>query len=195
MLIVKLIKTFKDSERIYFLTEFVLGKDLFNILSDLGILKESDARFYIAAIILILEYLHEREIVHRDIKPENIMIDVDGYPKLIDFGTAKIVQGRAYSRLGTPYYMAPEVILGEGYNQQIDYWSLGVMLYEFLCGNCPFGVDEEDAYSIYKKVLEHRLEYPSWVNPNISAKPLIEQLLSVNPAIRTGGSVDNLKHN
>jgi cGMP-dependent protein kinase len=102
------------------------------------------------------------------------MIDDEGYPKLIDFGTAKIVQGRTYSRLGTPYYMAPEIILGEGYGITVDYWSLGIMLYEFLFGNCPFGEDEDDAYSIYKKVLEHEIDYPQRLSGDIKAIPLIE---------------------
>lgn len=72
-------------------------------------------------MILVLEYLHDRDIIHRDIKPENVIIDEEGYPKLIDFGTAKVINGRTYSRIGTPYYMAPEVILGEGYGIMADY--------------------------------------------------------------------------
>jgi cGMP-dependent protein kinase len=121
------------------------------------------------------------------------MVDDDGYPKLIDFGIAKIVQGRTYTVVGTPHYMAPEVIIGKGYGLQADFWSIGVILYEFVCGGVPFGEEEEDPYVIYEKVIERKLVYPSFVDPRMPCKPMIEQLLSKNPAMRTGGSVNNLK--
>jgi cGMP-dependent protein kinase len=191
--ILKLVKTFKDQRRIYFLMEFVRGLDLFDVLRQLGLVTDADSRFYIASLIVILEHLHEREIIYRDLKPENVMVDEEGYPKLIDFGTAKIVQGRTYTIVGTPQYMAPEVILGKGYGVSADFWSIGVMLFEFLCGGVPFGEEEEDPYIIYEKVLEHKLVYPSWVDKKLPAKPMIEQLLSKNPAMRTGGSIENLK--
>mmetsp|Transcript_26521 Transcript_26521/g.26166 ORF Transcript_26521/g.26166 Transcript_26521/m.26166 type:complete len:566 (+) Transcript_26521:186-1883(+) len=120
-MIVKLVKTFKDNKRIYFLMEYVRGIDLFDVLRQLGLLKEDDARFYTACLVVILEYLHKREIIYRDLKPENIMIDEEGYPKLIDFGIAKIVNGRTYTTVGTPHYMAPEVIMGNGYNSAVDW--------------------------------------------------------------------------
>lgn len=119
-MIVKLVKTFKDDERVYFLMEYVRGNDLFDVLRILDLVKDTDSKFYAACLVLILEYLHEREIAYRDLKPENIMIDEDGYPKLIDFGTAKIISGRTYTVLGTPHYMAPEIILGKGYNSLVD---------------------------------------------------------------------------
>jgi len=120
-LILKLVATFKDSARIYFLTEFVRGMDLFDVLRQLNLVTDKDAKFYVACLIIILEYLHERDIIYRDLKPENVMIDEDGYPKLIDFGTAKIVHGRTYTIVGTPHYMAPEVIVGKGYSVAVDY--------------------------------------------------------------------------
>ena len=99
-------------------------------------------------------------MIHRDLKPENIMITPNGYPKLIDFGSAKIVTDRTYTILGTPHYMAPEVILGQSYDSSVDMWSLGIMLYEFLCGGVPFGENVEDAYKVYELVLTGKLEYP-----------------------------------
>jgi cGMP-dependent protein kinase len=83
-------------------------------------------------MLLALEHLAERRIVHRDLKPENTMVDEDGYPKIIDFGTAKLVKSRTYTIIGTPHYMAPEILTGRGYNTSVDVWSLGAMLYEFL---------------------------------------------------------------
>jgi cGMP-dependent protein kinase len=141
----------------------------------------------------MFEHLHERDIIYRDLKPENVMIDEEGYPKLIDFGIAKIVQGRTYTVVGTPHYMAPEVIVGKGYSLAADYWSIGIMIYEFACGGVPFGEEEEDPYIIYEKVIERKLVYPSFVDIRMPSKPVIEQLLSKNPAMRTGGSINNLK--
>jgi cGMP-dependent protein kinase 1 len=191
--ILKLVKSFKDTKRIYFLTEFVRGSDLFDVLRELSIVSERDAKFYVGCLILILEYVHERDIVYRDLKPENVMIDEEGYPKLIDFGISKILNGRTYTIVGTPHYMAPEVITGKGYSLTADYWSLGIMLYEFVCCSVPFGEDEEDPYAIYEKVLERRLIYPNFVDAKMPCKPLIEQLLSKNPVLRNGGSADTLK--
>ena len=191
--ILKLIKSFKDSKRIYLLTEYVRGSDMFDVLRELNVLTDRDAKFYTGCLILILEYAHDRDILYRDLKPENVIVDEDGYPKLIDFGISKILNGRTYTIVGTPHYMAPEVVTGKGYGLLADYWSLGIMLYEFLCCTVPFGDDEEDPYMIYEKVLERRLVYPSFVDPKMKAKPVIEQLLSKNPVLRNGGSVENLK--
>jgi len=125
-------------------------------------------------LIEILSHLHERDIIYRDLKPENIMIDEEGYPKLIDFGTAKIVHGRTYTIVGTPHYMAPEIITVKGYGVTADYWSLGIMLYEFLCGGLPFGDEDEDPYVIYEKVLNGQLKFPAWVENPLPARPMIE---------------------
>ena len=119
--ILKLVKTFKDAKRLYFLTEYVRGLDLFDVIRSLSVINDRDAKFYTACLILILEYVHERDIVYRDLKPENVIIDDDGYPKLIDFGISKILNGRTYTIVGTPHYMAPEVITGKGYSFFADY--------------------------------------------------------------------------
>jgi cGMP-dependent protein kinase len=195
MMIMKLVKTFKDSKRVYFLVEFIRGMDLFDVLRELNLLKECDARFYTGCISLILEHLHERNIIFRDLKPENVVIDAEGYPKLIDFGTAKFVNGRTYTIVGTPHYMAPEVITGHGYGLSADFWSLGVMVFEFLFGNVPFGEDESNPYTIYEKVQERRLVFPKWVDNKNKVKEFINQLLSKNPAVRTAGSIENFKAN
>ena len=111
----------------------------------------------------MFEYLHARDIIYRDLKPENVMIDEQGYPRLIDFGTAKILEGRTYTIVGTPHYMAPEIITGKGYDYNADYWSLGVVLFEFMCGGVPFGEEEEDPYNIYEAILSAPLRYPNYV--------------------------------
>ena len=118
--IVKLVKTLKESQRLYFVLEYVRGNGLFETLKILDLLKNEGYKFYVGSLLLILEHLHERNIVYRNLKPENIMIDEEGYLKLIDFGTAKIVDGKSFTMVGTPHYMAPEVILGKGYSFPAD---------------------------------------------------------------------------
>ena len=118
--IVKLVKTFKDDTKIYFLQEFVNGICLYEALQTLNLLDSISVRFYTANLLLILDHLHEHFIVYRDLKPENLMVDEDGYLKLLDFGTAKIINRRTYTIVGTPQYIAPEVILGKGYGVSAD---------------------------------------------------------------------------
>jgi cGMP-dependent protein kinase len=193
MFILKCIRTFKDPHRIYFLTEYVRGVDLFDALRHLGLLSDEAAKFYTAELVLILSHLHERRIAYRDLKPENILVDSQGYMKLVDFGTAKIVSGRTYTTLGTPHYIAPEVILGKGYDYYVDYWSLGVMLYEFVSGVLPFGNDLRDPYEVYEAVLKMKLQYPKHLSCPFSSQPMIEQLLSKLPTSRLGNSIHGLK--
>lgn len=112
-------------------------------------------------MLLALEYLNLRNIIYRDLKPENIMVDTQGVMKLIDLGTAKILDTkrsmlgyRTFTIIGTPHYMAPEVISGKGYTMLVDLWSVGVCLYEFMCGKVPFGDDFDDPYKIYEEILK-----------------------------------------
>ena len=151
--IVKLVKTLKDDKYIYYLMDYLKGKELFYVIRDIGILSKSQAQFYIGSIMLAIQYLHERKIIFRDIKPENIIVLENGYIKLIDFGTAKEIKDNAKTIIGTPQYMAPEVILGDLYSFEIDYWSIGICLYEFCCGVLPFGENEEDPTKIYVSIL------------------------------------------
>lgn len=111
-------------------------------------------------MILILEYFNDNQIVCRDIKPENFMIDSKGYMKLINMSTAKFIRSennqisKTFTIIGTPHYMSPDIILGKGYNNLIDLWSLGVCLYEFLCGVLPFGDSAEGPYDIYEEIMQ-----------------------------------------
>ena len=142
--IVKLVKTLKDDRYIYFLMEYIRGKEVFDVIRLIGLLNNSQTRFYACSIMLALDYLHERKFIYRDIKPENILVTdtvriffIKGYIKLIDFGTAKQIIDRTSTIIGTPHYMAPEVVLGEGYTISIDFWSTGNLLFikQFVCMN------------------------------------------------------------
>ena len=182
--VMKLIKTFKDYRYLYFLMEYIKGAMLFDVLHEHGRFTIDEATFYAAIVVEALEYLHERDIMHRDLKPENIMVTENGYLKLIDFGSAKVIHGRTYTRVGTPCYMAPEMILGKGYETSADLWSLGIMLYEFVCGRVPFGEEEEDPYIVSKLVVEEELVFPEFFRDNSDCKTLITMLLQKNPAAR-----------
>jgi len=118
---INLVKTMKDANRIYFLLEYIQGQDFYSVLKHLKKLSSSTTKFYTCCFLIMLEYLHENKIIYRDLNPDNIIIDEKGYPKLVDFGSSAILYGRTYTVIGTPHYMAPEVILGKGYNQSCDF--------------------------------------------------------------------------
>ena len=151
--IVKLVKTMKDNKYIYFLMDYIKGKELFDVIRDIGLLNKFQTQFYGASIMLAIQYLHERKFIYRDIKPENIMVLGNGYIKLIDFGTAKSITDKTKTIIGTPHYMAPEVILGEGYSFKVDFWSVAICMYEFICGGVPFGENHEEAMDVYLSII------------------------------------------
>eukprot|EP00331_Platyophrya_macrostoma_P032380 CAMPEP_0176454038 /NCGR_PEP_ID=MMETSP0127-20121128/29668_1 /TAXON_ID=938130 /ORGANISM="Platyophrya macrostoma, Strain WH" /LENGTH=350 /DNA_ID=CAMNT_0017843157 /DNA_START=52 /DNA_END=1104 /DNA_ORIENTATION=- len=197
--IVSLIRTFKDEHSVYFLEEYIKGMELFDVIRDIGLLTSEESQFYAGSMILAIEYMHNQDIVYRDMKPENVMIDSNGYPKLIDMGTCKELKrsesgfpGRTFTIIGTPLYMAPEIIAGKGYTINVDLWSIGVCLYEFLCGMVPFGEDAEDPYEIHEEIMNMPLKYPSFLK-DVKAKKLMDQLLSKVAEVRLGGSFASLK--
>ncbi|CAD8211860.1 unnamed protein product [Paramecium pentaurelia] len=195
--IIKFYRTFQDDYDLFLLQEFVNGKELYDVIRDIGLLSSYDSQLYIASMILIVEYFYKQKIIHRDIKPENFMVDSRGYLKLIDVGIAKPFStkndlNRTFTIIGTPYYMAPEVICGKGYNNLVDLWSIGICLFEFLCGYVPFGEDAEDPYEIYEQIIKNDIIYPQFFKDR-KAKKLIEQLLSKIPEVRLGNSFANLK--
>lgn len=132
-LLVNFTKSFKDNHYIYFLMEYIKGFELFDVIREIGILTKEIAIFYIASLVLAVEYLHMKNIIYRDLKPENVMVDNEGYIRLIDMGTAKqLTQDkgfRTFTIIGTPHYMAPEVMQGKGYTFSVDLWSIGIILY------------------------------------------------------------------
>ena len=180
-LIMKLIKTLSDDERIYFLLEYIPGMTLYQVIADFRPISQSQIIFYISNIILMLKHLHSRNIVHRDLKPENLMVDARGYLKLIDFDAAVIVEERCYTIAGTPHYMAPEMIRGEGYSLPVDYWSLGVIFYELVYDYLPFGENFEDPFEIYHAILTENVKYRSKFS---SYQKIIGSLLEPNPGLR-----------
>lgn len=135
--IVSLKGAFQDAEHLYLLQELVLGGELFTVLDKFGRLPLELARFYAASLTLVLAYMHANNFVYRDLKPENVLIDTQGYVKLCDFGFTKRVADRTWTMCGTPEYMPPEVITGQGANAAADWWMLGILMYEMLVGARP----------------------------------------------------------
>ena len=183
--IVKLVKSLKDENNIYFLLEYVKGKELFEVIRDIGYLSKEQTNFYIASIMTAINYLHERKIIYRDIKPENIMVIKNGYLKLIDFGTAKEIEDRTKTIIGTPHYMAPEVILGREYSFPVDFWSISICMYEFYCGEVPFGEREEDPMEIYFAIINNELDFnEKYIKIDKEFKHIMKKMLDKNPSYR-----------
>lgn len=135
--IVNSIAQFEDDDSFYFLFEKAEGGELFSLLTKTKGFSFSTGQFYISEILLALRYLHINDIIYRDLKPENVLLDGNGHAKLIDFGFAKIIENnRTYTLCGTPEYIAPELLCnkGKGYDKGVDWWALGVFIYELYVG-------------------------------------------------------------
>jgi len=158
--LVSLVFCFQTPERIYFVMPFMRGGELFQHLKKYRIFEEDKVRFFAAQIALALEHLHSFGIVYRDLKPENVLMDEDGYLKLADFGMAKhLKEGeKTMSFCGTPEYLAPEVITGEGHNRIVDWWSFGILIYEMLFGLPPFYNENVDR--MYELIKLAELRFP-----------------------------------
>ena len=195
--LVGMIFCFQTEERIYFVMPFIRGGELFQHLRVSKFFPEDKVKFYAASIGLGLDYLHSKGIIYRDIKPENILIGEDGYLKLIDFGMAKILKNdeKATSFCGTPEYLAPEVITGEGHNKSADWWSFGILIFEMLCGIPPFY--SENTEKMYDLITHAELKFPKRIPLSDDSKDLIKQLLIKNQNNRLGaknGFEDIQKH-
>jgi serine/threonine protein kinase len=117
--------------------DYINGGELYNLMKNRIILKEKEAKFYIAQVVHAFEFLHSMNIIYRDLKPENILLDEKGYIKLTDFGLAKddiYAENNANTLCGTSDYLAPEIIKGENYGKSVDIWCIGILLYEMLYG-------------------------------------------------------------
>ena len=185
----------QDDKTIYFLLEVLLGGELFKFLRAETHFPESWSRFYSASVLLAFCQIHARKIAYRDLKPENLVMDENGYLKIVDFGLAKKVEsGKTWTLCGTPDYLAPEVILNEGHDWAVDYWALGILIYEMTAGAPPFYAD--DPMEVYEKILSGHVSFPSHFSRGIS--DLIKKLLKTYQSKRLGrtkgGTAAVMKH-
>jgi len=184
--LVGMVFCFQTEERVYFILPFVRGGELFQLLRKNKYFPEESVKFYAAIIGLALEYLHKSGIVYRDIKPENILLDEDGYLKLIDFGMAKILRDgeETNSFCGTAEYLAPEIITGEGHNMMADWWSYGTLIYEMLFGIPPFF--SQNVEKMYEFITKSELKFPKKFKVSDDVKDFLTKLLTKNQKERFG---------
>lgn len=174
--------TYKDSQRVYFLLEACLGGELFTILRRQRTFKEPTARFYTACVVEAFHCMHSHNIIYRDLKPENLVLDRSGFAKVTDFGFAKVVTGRTFTLCGTPDYLAPELVSGQGHGRAADWWTLGILTYEMLASIPPFYSD--NPIKTYRKIVKGKPKLPSSFSNN--AKRFVSSLLKMRPVKRLG---------
>ena len=189
--IVNIKSAFQDETKLYIVSEFLQGGDLFFHLHEkrYTVFPEIKARFYIMELVIALDFLHQNNMIYRDLKPENILLDSQGHVKLTDFGLSKIFENeddKAYTVCGTPQYLAPEILLRKGYDKAVDWWSLGCVLYEMLYGRLPFKLKKGQKISlnIYKEEIFFDNKFSE------DAQDLIKKLLIFDPKARLGSGVD-----
>ena len=178
-----------DDKYVYLAFEFLQGGDLFNLLKLENKLSLDKAQFYAGQIVFVIDYLHSKNIVYRALKPENILINKNGYIKIIDFRLSKEIKDRTYTMCGTPGYLAPEIILNKGYGLSVDWWAFGVLLYEMICGVDPF-VDD-DTMKIYENILQRKIQFTSDFDD--SSRSLIKHLLEPELSKRYGNLKNGVK--
>ena len=189
--------SFQDSAHLYLVMDFMPGGDLFQLLvngTEKGTFAPPAAVFYASEVLLALEYLHGRGYVYRDLKPENILIDGDGHLKLADLGFCKPLRPgeRTYTTCGTSDYMAPEVMLSEGYDRSADYWAFGVLVFEMLAGYAPFQAKSDSQR--HRRILTADLRFKDGFQ--LRAKDLVSKLCVVDTSRRLGmlsGGVEDIK--
>lgn len=183
--IAKLYIALQDPSYIYFVLELLQGGELFTHLRNRGKLSEQAARFYAATVVYAFSTLHAKKIAYRDLKPENLVMNDKGYVKLVDFGLAKqLLSGKTWTLCGTPDYLAPEIILNEGHDLAVDYWALGVLIFEMVVGAPPFYA--EDPMEVYEKILSGNPAMPTFFTRNLS--DLIKKLLRSQQGKRLGNT-------
>lgn len=184
--------SFRDGERLCFVMEYAGGGELFYHLSQERKFTEEKTRFYGAEIVSALGYLHDHEIIYRDLKLENLLLGRDGHIKIADFGLCKDnirFTDTTRTFCGTPEYLSPEVIEDNQYGRAVDWWSMGVLLYEMMCGSLPFNNRTTDL--LFREILLKPVSFPATLSE--SAKQFLNGLLIKDPGKRLGGGPDDAR--
>jgi len=180
--LVNLRGTYKDKYRLYLLLDVCLGGELFTILRRRRYFNEDTSRFYAACVVQAFAYMHSKKIIYRDLKPENLVLDNNGFLKVTDFGFAKVVEDKTQTLCGTPDYLAPEIVTGQGHGKAVDWWTLGILIYEMLASFPPFF--DEEPIETYRRIIKCRIKFPRYFS--IEAKELIKAFLRSKPVRRLG---------
>jgi len=192
---------FQTETRLYFVMPFINGGELYKVFQEERRFSEEVVRFYAIQIVLGVGELHKQGIMHRDLKLENILVDESGFLKLIDYGLAKIISGEelAMSYCGTPEYLAPEMVSGEGHDFTVDWWALGVLIYEMLIGVTPFF--NKNRQLLQSKIKHARVVFPDRKQFRIDYSDelvsMVSSLLKKDRKHRlgsNGGAEEILKH-
>ncbi|XP_059406629.1 serine/threonine-protein kinase N2-like isoform X1 [Carassius carassius] len=182
--LVNLYGCFQTSDHVCFVMEYSPGGDLMTHIHN-NVFSEQQARFYSACVLLGLEFLHQNRIVYRDLKLDNLLMDSDGFVRIADFGLCKEGMGhgdRTSTFCGTPEFLAPEVLTDSTYTRAVDWWGLGVLIYEMLVGESPFPGDDEE--EVFDSIVNDEVRYPRFLSPE--SVSIIQKLLQKNPGKRLG---------
>ncbi|VDN59237.1 unnamed protein product [Dracunculus medinensis] len=192
--IVKLYKSSIDKANLNMVFEYIPGGELFSYLRNVRRFSNSITRFYCSEIVLALEYLHSLNIAYRDLKPENLMLDHNGHIKMTDFGFAKVITERTWTMCGTVEYLAPEVFTHQGHGKAVDWWSLGILIYEMMVGVPPF--QGRNVNEIFDNIRSGKLRFTRTFD--FLAKDLVKKLLHTDQHQRLGnlknGAKDVMNH-
>jgi len=187
--IIALHEMVEAGNKLYFVMELVTGGELFDRIVEKGSYSEEDAKILVRKIVSAIDYLHKQNIAHRDLKPENLLVksvEDDTEVKIADFGLSKIIDKdkMMQTACGTPGYVAPEVLNAEGYDKEVDMWSVGVITYILLCGFPPFY--SESVPEVFEQIMKAEYDYPEeyWDEISAEAKDFIDHLLVVDVSKR-----------
>lgn len=180
--IVKYKNLIETDANIFLVMDYVKGGELFYYMKKYGRFPTEAVRFFTCEVIMALKFLHGKNIIYRDLKPENILVNSNGHTKLADFGFASRMNESMFLLCGTPEYMAPEKLLGNGDTKETDYWSLGCLIYEMVCGAPPYYNANTD--EIYKGILTDPVVFPPEIDGSI--QDLMKKLLNKEREKRLG---------
>merc|ERR550539_1365698 len=180
--LVNLRATYKDMYRVYFLLDVCLGGELFTILRRRRYFNEATSKFYAGCVVEAFDYMHGKGVPYRDLKPENLVLDDKGYLKVTDFGFAKVVKDKTFTLCGTPDYLAPEIVTGQGHGKGVDWWTLGVLIYEMLASVSPFYAS--DPLMMYRNIVRGKYKTPKYFSEEVA--DLVQKLLCRRATKRLG---------
>uniref|UniRef100_A0A3B4YGU9 protein kinase C n=1 Tax=Seriola lalandi dorsalis TaxID=1841481 RepID=A0A3B4YGU9_SERLL len=187
--LVNLYGCFQTSDHVCFVMAYSPGGDLMTHIHT-SVFTEKQTRFYSSCVLLGLEFLHQNHIVYRDLKLDNLLMDADGFVRIADFGLCKEGMGhgdRTSTFCGTPEFLAPEVLTDNNYTRSVDWWGLGVLIYEMLVGESPFPGDDEE--EVFDSIVNDEVRYPRFLSPE--SVSLTQKLLQKNPEMRLGAGEDD----